>query len=48
MFGGALAIVASTIAAAHAVKRFGAVIGSAAAWLAWAAVAGVVYFAFMR
>lgn len=48
MFGGALAIVASTIAAAHAVKRFGAVIGSAAAWLAWAAVGGMVYFAFMR
>jgi hypothetical protein len=48
MFGGALAMVASTIAAAHAVKRFGAVVGSAAAWLTWALVAGTVYFGFIR
>jgi hypothetical protein len=48
MFGGALAIVASTILAAHAVQRYGAVIGSAAAWLTWALVAGAVYAGFIR
>ena len=48
MFGGALAMVGCTITAAHAVKRFGAVAGSAAAWLVWALVAGVVYFGFLR
>ena len=48
MFGGALAMVACTVTAAHAVKRFGAVAGSAVAWLVWAIVAGVVYFGFIR
>jgi Protein of unknown function (DUF3147) len=48
MFGGAVAMVACTITAAHAVKRYGAVAGSAAAWVAWAAVAGVVYVGFIR
>ena len=48
MFAGALAMVACTIVAAHAVKRFGAVAGSGAAWLTWAAVAAVVYAGFIR
>jgi len=48
MFGGALAMVACTIVAAHAVKRFGAVAGSAAGWMTWSAVAGIVYIGFIR
>ena len=40
MFGGALA--------ARAVKRLGAVAGSAAAWMTWTLVAGAVYAGFIR
>jgi|SRR5438093_4162210 len=48
MFGGALAMVACTIVAARAVKRLGAVAGSAAAWMTWTLVAGAVYAGFIR
>jgi len=40
--------VACTIVAARAVKRLGAVAGSAAAWMTWTLVAGAVYAGFIR
>jgi hypothetical protein len=48
MIGGAVAMVACCIAATFVVKRFGAVAGSALAWLVWLAVAGVVFLIFWR
>ncbi|MHB8589470.1 MAG: DUF3147 family protein [Candidatus Dormibacteraceae bacterium] len=48
MIGGAVAMVACCIAATLVVKRFGSVAGSAFAWLIWLAVAGVVFWIFLR
>jgi hypothetical protein len=48
MSAGALGMVGSTLVAAYAVARLGAIAGSAVAWLAWALVAGVMYFVFLR
>ncbi|HEX7265520.1 MAG TPA: DUF3147 family protein [Candidatus Dormibacteraeota bacterium] len=43
MIAGAIGMVAYCIAASYAVERFGAVAGSALAWVAWLACAGIAY-----
>ena len=48
MIAGAIGLVAYSLAAAFAVKRFGSVAGSVLAWIAWAVPAAVVYVVFLR
>jgi uncharacterized membrane protein (GlpM family) len=46
MIAGAIGMVAYCVAASYAVQRFGAVAGSALAWVAWLACAGIADWLF--
>jgi uncharacterized membrane protein (GlpM family) len=48
MVAGAVGMIAYCIAATFLVERFGAVVGSALAWIAWFACAGALYWLFLR
>ena len=48
MLAGAAGLIVYSVAAAFAVKRFGSVGGSIAAWVGWLVPAGAVYAVFLR
>jgi uncharacterized membrane protein (GlpM family) len=48
MIAGAAGMVGYCIAASYLVERFGSVVGSAMAWLAWLACAAAVYWFMFR